>query len=136
MANGFQESREEWDRLEAPLLLIDPVLQSFADRHGINLSKNHKYPERSLEWGESIRCLIQIFIADKDGPTLNLWLCASQDRDGSRFWKNAFLLERVTAAELSADLDAQLLLARKTLLRWGPEELEFATTIDKAAPVT
>jgi len=80
--------------------------------------------------------LIQIFIADKEGPTFNLWLCASQGRDGCRFWKNAFLLERVTAAELPVDLDAQLLLARKTLLRWSSEELDLATTIDKAAPAT
>jgi hypothetical protein len=43
MANGgWYGTDEEWQRLEGPLLGIDPVLEQFALEHGVAVTKNHK----------------------------------------------------------------------------------------------
>jgi hypothetical protein len=123
MANGFQGSQEEWNRLEAPLIAVDPKLEAFARTHGLALGKNHKYPERSLTWGGAVSRLIQIFIAEDEGPTFNLWLCASQDRGADRFWKQEFLLKSVTGDELAAGLDSRLAQAHQTATSWEPSDL-------------
>jgi hypothetical protein len=127
MANGFQGSREEWDRLEAPLIALDPTLEAFARQRGLTLGKNHKYPERSLTWGGSVSRLIQIFIAGDQGPTFNLWLCASEDRGGDRFWKQQFLLEAATGGELADGLESRLAYAHEIVASWQPGDLQFAT---------
>lgn len=59
MANGgWYDSKEEWQRIEAPLLEVDSIFEVFAAENGLAVSKNHKdWPERSIEWGQGVRCL-------------------------------------------------------------------------------
>ena len=66
--------------MESPLLEIDPVLEAFADKYQLTLTKNHKWPERSISWGDPVRRLLQIYPQDEKHPAYNLWLCASEDR--------------------------------------------------------
>ena len=67
MPNGFQDSELEWQRIEAPLLRVDPILDAFASAHGLGISKNyHNHPERSLTWGTDLRRLIQLYLADSN----------------------------------------------------------------------
>jgi hypothetical protein len=132
--SGRHGTDDEWNRIEAPVGLLDPELDRFASRHGLTLTKNLRdWPERSLTWGTGVRCLIQVFLADKGTLTLNFWICASQDRGGSRFWKNEMLRKKVQAAELARDLPTLLDEGKNKLDQWSarPEELELATTLGR-----
>jgi hypothetical protein len=133
MANGgWYGTDEEWERIEAPLKLLDPELDRFARKHGLTVTKNSKNsPERSLVWEAGVRCLIQVFLVDQSALSLNLWICASQDRDGSRFWKNETLSNGVQASELAGKLFDLLELGKRKLDYWSayPEELHFATML-------
>ena len=53
MANGgWYGTKEEWQRIEKPLLEIDSIVDDFANELSLSVSKNHKdWPERSIEWG-------------------------------------------------------------------------------------
>lgn len=96
MPNGHYGTEEEWKRLEAPLREIDAALELFARRHNTALSRNyHNWPERSLRWGADPERLIQIYLENEQRLTWNLWLCASQDRDGQRFWRQQSLRHNV-----------------------------------------
>jgi hypothetical protein len=130
MPNGFDGIDAEWHRMEAPLLAVDDTLLRFAAAHDMELTKNyHEWPERSLTWGTAIRRLIQLYAADTDQPTFNLWLCASQDRGLSRFWKREFLLEKKPLDTFAAELPELLEKAREKVNSWTKEDLEFATKI-------
>lgn len=131
MANGFLGSREEWDRLEAPLIAVDPTLEAFARSHDLILGRNHKSPERSLTWGGGVSRLIQIFVAEDEGPRFNLWLCASEDRNGDRFWKQEHLLSAVTGDELAEGLESNLARALDIVTSWQPSDLEIATHLSR-----
>lgn len=89
MANGgWYGTKEEWERIESPLLEVDSIINDFAKEAGLSVTKNHKdWPERSIVWGKDIRSLIQLYLANEKSLTFNLWLCASQDRGTKRYWK-------------------------------------------------
>jgi hypothetical protein len=135
MANGWYGTHEEWERLEAPLKLLDPGLGSFAHTHGLTVTKNSKHgrPERSIIWGDDVRCLVQLFLASESVPTLNLWICASQDRDGNRYWKNEMLRREVQASDLVLELRDILEAGIRQLNQWSahPDQLQFATELGK-----
>ncbi len=62
-----------------------------------------------------------------------LWLCASEDRGGGRFWKQEFLLESLTGDELAAGLESRLAEAHGILASWQPGDLEYATHLRRQA---
>jgi hypothetical protein len=72
MANGsYWHTEAEWQRVEGPLLQLDPTLSEFAESFGLQVTKNHKdWPERSIVWGESIRLHIQVYLASRRVPEL------------------------------------------------------------------
>src|SRR4051812_48849403 len=112
---GWHGTTEAWDRLEAPFNLLDPELGRFARKHGLALTRNHKdWPERSLGWGNDVRCLLQVFLLNESALTLKLWICASQDRDGARYCKNETLHEGI-ASELAPELPKLLELGKRKL---------------------
>lgn len=125
-------SRVAWQRLEAPLLAVDPVFERFAAEHGLHVRRNHKdWPERSLLWGDEVRCLIQLYLASVDALTFNLWLCAAQDRHGKRYWKQETPVEARPMTEIRGRLPALLEEGWKRLILWSenPVLLEFATEL-------
>jgi len=130
MPNGFHESREAWDRIEAPLRPLDPALEAFARQHDMSLGRNyHNWPERSLRWGKPVSRLIQIYLEDEDQLTWNVWLCASEDRSSGRYWRREFLRKAVPIQEISGDLTTLLEQARRTVEGWSAQDLEFATKL-------
>ncbi len=133
MANGgWYGTRDEWDRLEAPLSKLDLVILRFAESFGMKVSKNHKdWPERSIEWGGPVRCFIQIYLADQEQALWNFWICCSEDRDKERFWKKTFLVERRPISALADRLPQLLGDGRNLLNEWSqhPENFEFAATV-------
>ena len=48
MPNGFHGPKEEWQKMEASYVRIDPILVAFAQRHGIELLKNYRDADLSL----------------------------------------------------------------------------------------
>jgi len=117
MANGgWYGTAQDRERIEAPLKLLDPELDRFASKYGLQVTKNLKdWPQRSLVWGADVRCLIQVFLVDESALTLNLWICASQDRDGRRFWKNETARKEVQVSEMARDLFDLLEAGRRKL---------------------
>jgi hypothetical protein len=130
MPNGFSGTDDEWERMEAPLKAVEDVLAEFATAHGMQMTKNyHGWPERSLTWGTGIRKLIQLYAAESDKPTFNIWPCASQDRGLSRFWKREFLIEKKPFETFAVRLPELLEEARIKVNSWTEEQLEFATKV-------
>lgn len=131
MANGgWHGSKEEWARLESPLIEVDPILSGFAQEFRLEMRKNFKdWPERSFEWGGSTRRLIQLYLADEKLLTFNLWLCASQDRGGRRYWKQEFPIKGQPICEFKDSLATLLREGRKALEAWSEADLEFATDL-------
>ena len=128
MANGgYWQSKEDWLRAESPLLALDDELTAFAAEHSLRLTKNHKeWPERSLEWGGNIRRLIQVYLADEKTLTFHLWLCASQDRQDGRYWKQALLVEAKPVSNFQESFPELLRVARAELESWSQDVLELA----------
>ena len=135
MANGgWYGTAQEWERLEASLIEIDPTLEAFSVTHNLALSKNHKNtPERSIKWGNGIQNLIQIYLANSETPTYNMWLCASEDRGTERYWKKAFLFQDKIISKTGINMPTLLENAFSKITNWNrnPEKFEFATKLAK-----
>ena len=130
MPNGFHGSKAQWERIESPLRVLDEGLESFSKQYGIPVSRNARnWPDRSLVWGEPIRRLIQIYLADEEHLTYDFWLCASEDRGNKRYWKRQFLKEKASASEIADKLGDLLERGRTLLESWDGDALEFATTL-------
>ena len=140
MANGgFYGTREEWERMEKPLLEVDPIIQAFAKEFGLAVSKNHKdWPERSIVWGDEVRCLIQLYLVDKNSLTFNLWLCASEDFGSKRYWKHDTLITQKHIPEFREKLASLLRESRKILLDWSnnKNQLEAQDRFGKVTDIT
>ena len=76
-----------------------------------------------------MRKLIQLYAAEFDKPTFNIWLCASQDRGLSRFWTREFLIEKQPFETFAVRLPQLLEEARVKINSWTEEQLEFATKL-------
>ena len=133
MANGgWYGTQDEWERLEAPLIGLDAIIDDFAAARPVLLTKNSKgWPERSLRWYQSPSCLMQLYLADEREITWNLWLCCSQDRGADRYWRREFLIEGLPAASFSENLASLLETGYDRLNSWHaqPEGFEFATKL-------
>ena len=134
MANGgWYGTKEEWERIEAPLLDVDPILDDFASEAGLTISKNYKdWPERSVVWGGDIRCIIQLYLVDEKDLTFNLWLCASQDRGHKRFWKRETPIKEQRVGQFRDRLAEELREGHKKVVEWSGSaaDLEFATNLE------
>lgn len=133
MANGgWYGTKEKWNRIEEPLLIANPIVLSFAREAGLKVTKNHKsWPERSMEWGTDIHRLIQLYLANETELTFNLWLCASQDRRGKRYWKSEFLIKEQRVPSFTESLEFLLQDGKKRLDSWMQSDLEFVTKLSK-----
>lgn len=133
MPNGFYGPKQDWERMEAPLLKIDARLASFASVHGLTVTANyHNWPERSLVWSsDGTRRLIQIYLEDEKEMTFNLWISASEDRGSERFWKRQFFKKAAPIQEIEKDLPQLLSTAKEMLDTWTSGDLEFATALKR-----
>ena len=133
MTNGGYFDAQQWQKLEKPLLVIDPIINKFAASNGLEVIRNQKgWPERSIEWNNNdVRCLIQLYMASEQSLTFNLWLCASQDRCKKRFWKQESPVKYQRISEFSGQLAKLLREGREKLLIWSkdPSVMEYATGI-------
>jgi hypothetical protein len=125
MPNGYHGSLKEWDRMEAPLKLIEKDVLQFSRDHSLQYSENyHAWPERSLEWeSDGMKKLIQIFLADENTLTFNLWLSAYQDRGSRRYSKDIYLKHSVPISEIQNELSSLLQKAFDEVNTWKSEDL-------------
>lgn len=131
---GWYGTKEEWQRIEAPIRALDLELERFAGLHGLSITRNHKdWPDRSMVWDTDTRCLIQLYLSDAEALGINLWICASQDRGRDRYWKQEFLCKAADIGELAPQLPELLDTAKAKLDEWAahPERLEFGAKIAK-----
>jgi hypothetical protein len=129
---------DEWQRLEAPLLTIDRILECFATFYGMVLLKNARdYPGRSLQWGSDPHFLIQLYLERETEPSWNVWRCCFEEREGSHFWRNDFAVRDEPLKSFEERLPALLEESFNTLQAWGsdPAQLEPATSLTVVPPV-
>lgn len=130
MPNGFQGPKEEWDRMEAPLLKLDDAIRRFADDIGATVERNyHGVPGRSIDWEDSISRSIQIYIEDEAELTYDLWISASQDRKQSRYWKHEFLFRDRKLDEFSDCLEDYLKKGFELVSAWRESDLQYAVDL-------
>ena len=67
MPNGFHGPKGEWEKLEAPYLRVDAILVSFAERHGLELVRNYRDADRSLQFNDSLSRTVWIHATDRYG---------------------------------------------------------------------
>ena len=135
MPNGFMGSADEWKRMEAPYIRIDPILTAFAARHGLELQKNYRDADRSLRWSDEINRAIWVHFMGKHGPseTYEVSVIAFQDRGDPR--SPRYIKSGIVADGVSVDeLDRVLERARRILASWTPSDLDPPTP--KGARVT
>ena len=127
MPNGFHGPTEEWQRMEGPLRTIDDLLDAFAERHGMTVTRNdHNWPERSLRWGEAPHRSIHISLADEQNLLFGVGICAWEDRSKGRFWKTRTLIESRSLEELRPQLNELLEKAKNEVERWRSRDLVAA----------
>ena len=112
--------------MELPLQQLAPTLSAFAAAHGLELTSSGKWPDRSFRWGTPISRLIQIFVDAERGPTFKFWICAYEDREDGRYWRQETLASGLTIDVLARDLPALLESGYTRLMAWGASDLELA----------
>ena len=110
---------------------MDPGLKDFALRHGLPLEEDGRWPQRSFRWGAPLSRLIQIYVDEEKTPTYKVWICASEDRNGSRYWKQETLRSGIATTDLERELAEILELAFVRVSSWTAADLDFADTLSK-----
>jgi hypothetical protein len=123
LPNGFMGSKEEWRRMEAPYVRIDPILAAFAQRHRLELYRNYRDADRSLRFNDDLSRTIWIQATDTYGTngTYRITIIAYQDRP-KRYLKGEGIADAVTIPELDSILEQ----AVKQILSWTAADLELA----------
>jgi len=108
--------------MEAPYVRIDPILVSFAQRHGFELVRNYRDADRSIRFNDSLSRAIWVHATDKYGTegTYQVSVIAHQDRD-DRYLKAA----RVADPVVNDDLDQILERATAIVASWSEKDLEL-----------
>ena len=128
MANGgWHGTKEEWQRLESPLIDVDSIIEEFAKSAELTVTRNLKdWPERSLQWDDGVWCLIQLYLENEKNITFTLWLCAAFQKDNKPYLRQEFLLKDKPVQEFRQKLFQLLGEGRAKLLEWSrhPEQFE------------
>ena len=126
MPNGFHGRKEEWQRMEAAYLRIDPILTAYAQRHGRQLVKNYRDADRSIRFNDGLSRTIWINAMDKYGEsgTYQVAIVAHQDRN-ERYIKAARVGDPVGVD----DLDAMLERAGTLVMSWSGSDLELPSRL-------
>jgi hypothetical protein len=115
------EPTEEWKRMEAPYVRIDPILTAFAARHAMELRKNHWGANRYLSWSDNLGRVMWLYSTDEYGEsgTYHVSIIAYQDRGSERYTKAGIVAKDVSLDELDRTLER----ARDILASWSPSDL-------------
>src|SRR5262245_9636168 len=125
MPNGFHGPVDEWRRMEAPYVRIDPILAAFATRHAVELHKNYRDADRFLRWEDTLSRAIWIAVMDKYGVsgTYQVSINAYRDHGTERHVKHGIVADDVDIDELDATLER----ARRIVVSWSDGDLHLPT---------
>jgi len=119
MPNGYHGTPEGWEHLERPLKRLDSVLDEFASRHQLVLTRNERnWPDRSFHWGDRPAILIQVFLESETGPSYTMWVSASDDRSRAEYWKHRTLIKATSIDVLERQLPELLEAAYVVATEW------------------
>ena len=129
MPNGFHGSKEEWERMVAPLRQLDSELSSFAAAHGLELDHNyHNMPNRMLKWTSSgIQRVIHITLYGDN--KIQFAISAYQDEGGTRRGKRWPPMLDIPLPEFKSRLEPLLTEAYETLSTVSSADLEYWTDL-------
>ena len=97
MANGYQGTKEGWQRIAEPLERLDKKLEQFASDKGLPFAVNTKnWPNREYRWLYKIDRLIEIFLESEESLTYTLWICAYDYENGARLRKREIIFTAST----------------------------------------
>lgn len=133
MPNGFHSSLEEWQKMEAPYLRIDAILQDFAEARDLEIQKNYRGADRSLRWNNEISKAIWIGSMDEYGEseTYQISVIAYQDRGTERYTKAGIVKNNAAISEIVQTLEKAYGIAESwsegdlQLVKTGGEKLEL-----------
>ena len=101
MPNGYHGTAQGWERLERPLRRLDAILDEFAGRHRLALTRNERnWPDRCLRWGDRPAILIQLFLESETAPSYTMWVSAWDDRSRAEYWEHKTLIKSASIDEL------------------------------------
>ena len=122
MPNGFHGPKEEWERMEAPYRRIDPVIDAFARRHGLQVVRNYRDADRSLRFNDDLSRALWVNATDKYGikETYEVSIIAHQDRE-TRYLKAARVGDPVGIDDLERVLERATTIVRS----WTANDLEI-----------
>jgi hypothetical protein len=125
MPNGFYGSKEEWERMVAPLRELDAGIDAFAAPRGLEVVQNyHGMPNRMIAWTEAgIRRVIQISLYGEN-QLLLLAQSAYKDEGGRRRGKRWPVKQDIPLPQFKADLERLLAEAYLTLEAVSDADLE------------
>ena len=125
MPNGFYGSKEEWERMVAPLRQLDSGLSSFAAAHDLEVDHNyHNMPNRMLKWtSDGIQRVIQVSL---EGENQILFaISAYKDEGGRRRGKRWPPRLDLSLTEFKNNLELLLTGAYETLASVSADDLEY-----------
>jgi len=93
MPNGRKYSKQEWERIEEPLRVLDGALKQYARDHQMEFETNyHGIPMRRITWRNgNLSKAIDVFVKDHEKPTYSILATAWEDRREDRYHKDEFL---------------------------------------------
>ena len=129
--NGFHGSKEDWERMVAPLRQFDAALDDFAARVGATIDQNHhNVPNRILSWTtRGIRRQIQISLYG-DEPLVQLSWTAYRDHARERRGKRGPVITGLSLAQFDTAMSMLLAQAKADAEAVTEKDLERWTTLD------
>jgi hypothetical protein len=108
--------------MEAPYILIDPIITEFAQRHALGIRKNYRDADRSIVWNDPLHRTIWIGLILAEGRPYVVYAGIWLDRDGQRYLGGGCVEWAITAEQLDGALEH----ARRHLLSWTEDDLHLA----------
>ena len=123
---GYEGTLEDWEKIEAPLVEIDPLLAQFAAERKLEVVKNyHNWPQRYLNWvSRDINRSIQIVAADVGELRFHIGITAWVDKNGHRYGIDALLRRYEPWQQIRDDLDKLLEEGFTMSESWSEKDLK------------
>jgi hypothetical protein len=122
--------KDEWDRCERVLLILDSAICEFGNAKGMVIDENyHNWPDRTLRWHDDIERSISIGLDDEKRIDYRIWVCASEDRGTEMYWVHDYIKRGITAEDLELHINDYIKLAYKKVSAWSRDDLQYGGPI-------
>jgi hypothetical protein len=128
----FAGTKEDWARVERAGAEFDPLINKFANSHGLRVSSNCGYDKvgRQLVWKKKgVKRHISLMLSNPEGLLFNIQVFAQRWRGPYMHSKYQLLRTNISLDQLRSTVTADLESARTLLNSWSARDL---TTTDGA----